>query len=90
MVTHEPDLAACADRIITILDGQVQSNVVQSDEVKQKARDEAVRHDPRQLEIGGAAAREADAPEKPPAPAGGRKGERQKACVCETNKEESP
>ena len=40
MVTHEPDLAACADRIITILDGQVQSNVVQSDEVKQKARDE--------------------------------------------------
>ena len=40
MVTHEPSLAACADRIITILDGKVQSDVVQTDEVKQKARDE--------------------------------------------------
>ena len=73
MVTHEPDLAACADRIITILDGQVQSNVVQSDEVKQKARDELFATIRGNLEIGGAAAREADAPEKPPAPAGAEK-----------------
>ena len=26
MVTHEPELASCADRIITILDGKVQSD----------------------------------------------------------------
>ena len=39
MVTHEPSLAACADRIITILDGKVQSDVVQAEDVKQKARD---------------------------------------------------
>lgn len=26
MVTHEPELAACADRVITLLDGVVQSN----------------------------------------------------------------
>ncbi|MEE0800582.1 MAG: ABC transporter ATP-binding protein [Gemmiger sp.] len=38
MVTHEPELASCADRIITILDGRVQSNVVQPDEVKEKNR----------------------------------------------------
>ena len=38
MVTHEPSLAACADRIITILDGRVQSDVVQPDEVKEKTR----------------------------------------------------
>ena len=29
MVTHAPELASCADRIITILDGKVQSDVVQ-------------------------------------------------------------
>ena len=40
MVTHEPSLAACADRIITILDGQVQSDVVQSDAEKEKNRTE--------------------------------------------------
>ena len=40
MVTHEPSLAACADRIITILDGQVQSDVVQSDAEKEKNRAE--------------------------------------------------
>ena len=38
MVTHEPSLAACANRIITILDGRVQSDVVQPDEVKEKNR----------------------------------------------------
>ena len=40
MVTHEPSLAACADRIITILDGQVQSDVLQSDAEKEKNRAE--------------------------------------------------
>ena len=39
MVTHEPSLAACADRVITILDGKVQSDVLQTDEQKQAARD---------------------------------------------------
>lgn len=40
MVTHEPELAQCADRIITILDGKVQSDVLQPDDVKQNARRE--------------------------------------------------
>ncbi|WP_294497166.1 ABC transporter ATP-binding protein [uncultured Gemmiger sp.] len=40
MVTHEPSLAACADRIITILDGRVQSDVVQPEDVKEKNRAE--------------------------------------------------
>ncbi len=31
MVTHEPELAECADRIVTILDGKVCSNVVQDE-----------------------------------------------------------
>ena len=39
MVTHEPELALVADRIITILDGSVQSNVVQTDAEKQAARE---------------------------------------------------
>lgn len=37
MVTHEPALARVADRIITILDGSVQSNVVQTEEEKRAA-----------------------------------------------------
>ncbi len=40
MVTHEPSLAACADRIITILDGKVLSDVLQPDAVKEAARQE--------------------------------------------------
>ena len=39
MVTHEPELAECADRIVTILDGKVCSNVVQDEETKKKNRD---------------------------------------------------
>lgn len=58
MVTHEPSLAACADRIITILDGKVQSNVRQADDVKQKCRDELFAAIRDNLEIGGAAAKE--------------------------------
>ena len=38
MVTHEKDLAGCADRIITILDGNVLSNVLVDDETKAKNR----------------------------------------------------
>ena len=59
MVTHEPSLAACADRIITILDGKVQSNVRQPEDVKQKHRDELFASIRDNLEIGGAAAKEA-------------------------------
>lgn len=40
MVTHEPELAACADRVITILDGKVQSNVLLPPEDIRKNRDE--------------------------------------------------
>ena len=47
MVTHEPSLAACADRIITILDGRVRSNIVQDEAVKEKARAGAVSRDSR-------------------------------------------
>mgnify|MGYP002232903112 CR=1 FL=1 len=36
MVTHEPELAECADRIVTILDGKVCSNVLQDEETKRK------------------------------------------------------
>jgi putative ABC transport system ATP-binding protein len=39
MVTHEPELAGVADRVITILDGNVKSNVLQTEEQKQAARD---------------------------------------------------
>ena len=38
MVTHEPELALVADRIITILDGNVQSNVLQGEAEKASAR----------------------------------------------------
>lgn len=36
MVTHEQDLALCADRVITVLDGKVQSNVVRTQEEKRR------------------------------------------------------
>ena len=39
MVTHENDLAACADRIVTIKDGQVLSDVLLSEEEKQRNRE---------------------------------------------------
>ena len=39
MVTHEPELASCADRIITILDGKVQSDVVQDPAAKERNRE---------------------------------------------------
>lgn len=58
MVTHEPELARCADRIITLLDGRVQSDVVQSEEEKQRWRDELFADLEGDLEIGGSASRE--------------------------------
>ena len=39
MVTHERELAGVADRVITILDGNVQSNVLQTQEQRDKARE---------------------------------------------------
>ena len=58
MVTHEPELARCADRIVTILDGKVQSSVVQDDETKQKYRDELFADLKDNLDIGGDASKE--------------------------------
>ena len=58
MVTHEPELAQCADRIVTILDGKVQSSVVQDEETKQKYRDELFADMDGNLDIGGAASKE--------------------------------
>ena len=39
MVTHEPELAECADRVVTILDGKVCSNVVQDEATKTRNRE---------------------------------------------------
>ena len=58
MVTHEPGLAACADRIVTILDGKVQSDVLQPEEVKQKNRADLLASLGGAMEIGGIAAQE--------------------------------
>lgn len=56
MVTHEPGLASCADRIITILDGKVQQNVLQDEQTKQQNRDALFAGLEGHMEIGGAAA----------------------------------
>ena len=58
MVTHEPELAECADRIVTILDGKVCSNVVQDEEAKQRNRDALFADLKGDLNIGGEAAKE--------------------------------
>lgn len=58
MVTHEPELAECADRIVTILDGKVCSNVVQDEETKKKNRDALFADLEGDLDIGGEAAKE--------------------------------
>ena len=58
MVTHEPELAECADRIVTILDGKVCSNVVQDEETKKKNRDALFADLEGNLDIGGEAAKE--------------------------------
>ena len=58
MVTHEPELAECADRIVTILDGKVCSNVLQDEETKKKNRDALFADLEGDLDIGGEAAKE--------------------------------
>ena len=68
MVTHEPELAGCADRIVTILDGKVCSNVVQDEETKKKNRDALFADLEGDLSIGGDAAKEQ--PSKKPSPVG--------------------
>ena len=52
------DLAECADRIVTILDGKVCSNVVQDEETKKKNRDALFADLEGNLDIGGEAAKE--------------------------------
>ena len=68
MVTHEPELAGCADRIVTILDGKVCSNVLQDEETKKKNRDALFADLEGDLDIGGEAAKEQ--PAKKPSPKG--------------------
>ena len=58
MVTHEPELANCADRIVTILDGKVQSSIVQDAATKQRNRDALFADLQGDLAIGGDAAKE--------------------------------
>ena len=43
MVTHERDLSAVADRVITIRDGKVESNILVDEEQKRKAKEEMFR-----------------------------------------------
>ena len=66
MVTHEPELAECADRIVTILDGKVCSNVLQDEETKKKNRDALFADLEGDLDIGGDAAKEQSAKKLPP------------------------
>ncbi len=70
MVTHEPSLAACADRIITILDGKVQSDVVQDEATREQNRRDLFESLHGNLTIGGSAAGNPEPPasEQPPAP----------------------
>ena len=56
MVTHEPELASCADRIITILDGKVQSDVVLDTATKERNRDALFASLEGNMQIGGDAA----------------------------------
>ncbi len=56
MVTHEPELASCADRVITILDGKVQSDVVLDSATKERNRDALFASLEGNMQIGGDAA----------------------------------
>ena len=56
MVTHEPELASCADRVITILDGKVQSNVVLDTATKERNREALFASLEGNMQIGGDAA----------------------------------
>ena len=63
-MSKKPDLAECADRIVTILDGKVCSNVVQDEETKKKNRDALFADLEGNLDIGGEAAKEQKAKEQ--------------------------
>ena len=56
MVTHEPELASCADRVITILDGKVQSDVVLDAAAKERNREALFASLDGNMQIGGDAA----------------------------------
>ena len=58
MVTHEPELAGCADRVVTILDGKVCSNVVQDEVTKTRNREALFADLQGDMAIGGDAAKE--------------------------------
>ena len=58
MVTHEPELAECADRVVTILDGKVCSNVVQDEATKTRNREGLFADLQGDMSIGGDAAKE--------------------------------
>ena len=58
MVTHEPELAECADRVVTILDGKVCSNVVQDEATKTRNREGLFSDLQGDMSIGGDAAKE--------------------------------
>lgn len=58
MVTHEPELAECADRVVTILDGKVCSNVVQDEDTKTRNREGLFADLQGDMSIGGDAAKE--------------------------------
>jgi len=71
MVTHEPSLAACADRIITILDGRVQSDVVPPEEERLRRRqalaDELARDEAEEAARAGQENAGSEAPDAPAA-----------------------
>ena len=58
MVTHEPELAECADRGVTILDGKVCSNVVQDEATKTRNREGLFADLQGDMSIGGDSAKE--------------------------------
>ena len=88
MVTHEPELAECADRIVTILDGKVCSNVLQDEETKKKNRDALFADLEGDLDIGGEAAKEQSAKKPSPKGEGARRADEGQCSHSNPAKEE--
>lgn len=88
MVTHEPELAECADRIVTILDGKVCSNVLQDEETKKKNRDALFADLEGDLDIGGDAAKEQSAKKPSPKGEGARRADEGQCSHSNPAKEE--
>ena len=88
MVTHEPELAECADRIVTILDGKVCSNVLQDEETKKKNRDALFADLEGDLDIGGDAAKEQSAKKPSPLGEGARRADEGQCSRSNPAKEE--